>query len=69
MERVGGGSAAPEPAALPVIVITAKDLAGDELAHLRANVSRIIEKDGLDRDRILAEVRQALKAVGPHGAS
>ena len=62
-ETLGRLRANPDTADLPVIVITAKDLAGDELAELRANTSRVIEKDGLDRDRILRELRIAMKAV------
>ena len=53
----------PDTADLPVIVITAKDLAGEELADLRANTSRVIEKDGLDRGRILRELRTAMKGL------
>jgi len=48
---------------LPVIIITAKDLAGEELSDLRANTSRVIEKDGLDRDRILRELRESMRQV------
>ncbi|MBT7597126.1 MAG: response regulator, partial [Gemmatimonadetes bacterium] len=48
---------------LPVIIITAKDLAGDELEALRDNASRVIEKDGLDRDRILRELRESMRTV------
>ena len=55
--------AEPATADLPVIVITAKDLAGEELARLRANTSRIIEKDGLDRGRILRELRESMKQL------
>ena len=54
----------PQTADLPVIVITAKDLSGQELDDLRRNTARVIEKDGMDRDRILAELRESLKAVG-----
>ena len=53
----------PDTADLPVIVITAQDLAADELDDLRANASRVIEKDGLDRDRILRELRDAMRQV------
>ena len=53
----------PETADLPVIVVTAKDLSGRELEDLRRNTARVIEKDGMDRDRILAELRESLKMV------
>ena len=48
---------------LPIIVITAKDLGADEVENLRANASRVIEKDGLDRGRILRELREAMSAL------
>ena len=48
---------------LPIIIITAKDLAGSELDELRANTSRVIEKNGLDRDRILRELRESMRTV------
>ena len=38
-------------------------LAADEVDELRANASRVIEKDGLDKDRILDELRQAMRQV------
>ena len=53
----------PETANLPVIVVTAKDLSSQELDDLRRNTARVIEKDGMDRDRILAELRESLKMV------
>ena len=53
----------PETADLPVVIITAKDLAADELDQLRSEAARIIEKNGLDRDRILKELRESMKTV------
>ena len=53
----------PKTKDLPVIVITAKDLAADEVENLRANANRVIAKDGLDRDRILRELRQAMSTL------
>ena len=62
----------PQTADLPVIVITAKDLTAQEIDDLRRNTARVIEKDGMDRDRILAELRESLKmvdgAASAHGA-
>ena len=48
---------------LPVIIITAKDLSPQEREDLMLNTSRIIEKDGLDRDRILHELRESLRSM------
>ena len=53
----------PDSADLPVIIVTAKDLAADEEEELRANASRVIEKDGRDRDRILRDLRQAMSTL------
>jgi signal transduction histidine kinase/DNA-binding response OmpR family regulator/HAMP domain-containing protein len=48
---------------LPVIVITAKDLSPDEQRDLLHNTTKVIEKDGLDRERILSELRDSLKGL------
>ena len=53
----------PDTANLPVIIVTAKDLAADEVEELRANAGRVIEKDGLDKERILRELREAMRTV------
>jgi signal transduction histidine kinase/DNA-binding response OmpR family regulator len=57
----------PETKDLPVIVVTAKDLAADEMEDLRNNASRVIAKDGMDRDRILAELRESMKTLRDQG--
>ena len=48
---------------LPVIVVTAKDLSPDEQRDLLQNTTRVIEKDGLDRERILSELRNSLRGL------
>ena len=45
---------------LPVVVITAKTLSPEEQVALQQQTTRVIEKDGLDRERILREVRASL---------
>ena len=51
----------PDTRDLVVIIITAKDLSPAEREQLKLNTLRIIEKDGLDRERILGELRNSLK--------
>ncbi|MBI2505832.1 MAG: response regulator [Candidatus Latescibacteria bacterium] len=53
----------PETADLPVVVITAKDLSAPEREELRLSTVRVIEKEGMDRERILRELREALKGL------
>ena len=45
---------------IPVIVLTAKDLGGDERAALERSVRGVIEKLGLDREALVRELRSAL---------
>jgi len=46
---------------LPVIVVTAKDLSARERRDLLQSTSRIVEKDGLNREHLLRELRASLK--------
>ena len=50
--------------AVPVIVITAKDLTEDDRRRLNGDVSRILEKGVTTSDRLLAEIR-ALISIQP----
>ncbi len=43
---------------LPVVVITGKDLTEDERRRLNGGVEWIVEKRGLDRDRLLSHLRE-----------
>jgi signal transduction histidine kinase/CheY-like chemotaxis protein/ligand-binding sensor domain-containing protein len=45
---------------VPVIVITAKDLTGDDRRRLSGDVARILGKDAADREKLIAEVRTIL---------
>lgn len=47
---------------IPIIVFTAKELASEELAYLRQSVSRVVEKQGLERESLLQALRTALPA-------
>ena len=50
----------PDCRAVPVIVITAKDLTEDDRRRLSGEVARILSKDGTSREQLVAEVRQLL---------
>lgn len=50
----------PATAHIPVLILTAKDLTGDERQRLRKAVSQIVTKGTMDRDRLLNELRTAL---------
>jgi signal transduction histidine kinase/DNA-binding response OmpR family regulator len=52
-----------EMADLPVVVITAKDLSMSEHEDLRQHAARVVEKNGLDRGRILSELRASLRGL------
>jgi CheY-like chemotaxis protein len=47
---------------IPVIVLTAKTCTAEEQALLHARVQTVIQKQGLERDGLLQEVRAALLA-------
>jgi len=47
---------------IPVIVLTAKTCTAEEQALLHARVRTVIQKQGLERDGLLQEVRAALLA-------
>jgi signal transduction histidine kinase/CheY-like chemotaxis protein len=51
---------------IPVIVLTAKTCTAEEQALLHARVRTVIQKQGLERDRLLQEVRAALLAYPCH---
>ncbi|MEW6752505.1 MAG: response regulator [Candidatus Latescibacterota bacterium] len=60
--------AAPATRDLPVIAITAGDLSQTERAELQRRAARLIEKGGLDRTRLLSELRACLAALDPNPA-
>ena len=55
-----------EPAgrAIPVLVVTAKDLTEEERRRLNGKVEKVIQKGAYSRDALLAEVRQVVQASG-----
>jgi CheY-like chemotaxis protein len=50
----------PATAAIPVIVVTAKNIAVEDRAKLNGYVMAIMEKADFDADRFIAEVRRAM---------
>ena len=49
-----------EGAAFPIIVLTAKSLTKSDLDILEGRVERVIEKNGIDQDRLLAELKRTI---------
>jgi CheY-like chemotaxis protein len=50
----------PATARIPILVVTAKEITGEDRATLHGHVTTIMEKTGFDPDRFMAEVRRAL---------
>ncbi|MBI2466907.1 MAG: response regulator [Candidatus Rokubacteria bacterium] len=48
--------------AIPVVVVTAKDLSADERARLNGYVEKILQEGAYPRDALLAEVRELVAA-------
>jgi CheY-like chemotaxis protein len=48
--------------AIPVIVLTAKDLTVEDRAQLKGNAELIFQKGDYSRERLLEEVRELVKA-------
>ena len=50
----------PDWNAIPIVVVTAKDVTETDRERLQGRVARILHKGALDRDRLLAELRKAV---------
>ena len=48
--------------AIPIVVVTAKDLSGEERLQLNGHVERILQKGAYSRDTLLREVREMVAA-------
>jgi len=53
--------------AIPVVVITAKDLTAEDRRRLNGSVERVLQKGATSRDALLAEVRVLVAASVRHG--
>lgn len=47
---------------IPVVILTAKDLTGEDREQLKGNVELVLQKGDYSRDRLLDEVRDMVKA-------
>ena len=50
----------PDTAAIPILVVTAKQITAEDRTHLNGFVTAIMEKTEFSRDRFIAEVRRAM---------
>jgi CheY-like chemotaxis protein len=53
----------PEWKALPILVITAKDLTPEERLRLNGYVERILQKGATTRDQLLAQIRERVRSL------
>ena len=58
----------PEWRRIPIVVVTAKDVTEEDRRRLNGDVAGLVQKAGLDRDALLAQVREQV-AVAGRGAS
>ena len=49
---------------VPVVVVTAHDLTSEERDHLSTNVVRVFDKEHLDSDALVAEMKRLLASAG-----
>ncbi|MFM1944424.1 MAG: hypothetical protein RI897_3406 [Verrucomicrobiota bacterium] len=54
---------------IPVVILTAKDLTGEDREQLKGNVELVLQKGDYSRDRLLDEVRDMVKASLGEGAA
>jgi signal transduction histidine kinase/DNA-binding response OmpR family regulator len=54
---------------IPIVVVTAKDITEEDRRRLNGGVVGLIEKNGLDRESLLAQLRDLVDATGRSGDS
>jgi CheY-like chemotaxis protein len=54
----------PDTARIPILVVTAKEITGEDRAKLNGYVTTIMEKTEFSRDRCIAEIRRAMSGRG-----
>jgi len=57
----------PESASIPIVVLTAKTLTGEESARLKESVAQVMQKQGLEGETLIRELQRMLQA--PHTSS
>jgi len=55
------------PVDIPIVVVTAKDITEEDRRRLNGDVVGLIEKGGLDRESLLAQLREQVAASRAHG--
>jgi len=55
------------PVDIPIVVVTAKDITEEDRRRLNGDVVGLIEKGGLDRESLLAQLREQVAASRTHG--
>ena len=53
---------------IPIVVVTAKDLTEEDRRRLNGDVVGLIQRGGLDRESLLAQIREQVAAAGETGA-
>jgi CheY-like chemotaxis protein len=53
--------------AVPIVVITAKDLSPEDHERLNGSVARVLQKGALSKETLLGEVRDLVAASARHG--
>ena len=54
--------------AIPIVVVTAKDITEEDRRRLNGDVVGLIEKGGLDRESLLAQLREQVAAIRARGS-
>ena len=50
---------------IPIVVVTAKDVTDEDRRRLNGNVVGLIQKGGLDREALLAQIREQVASLEP----
>ena len=50
--------------AIPIVVVTAKDVTDEERRRLNGDVVGLIERRGMDQESLLAQIREQVSAAG-----
>jgi CheY-like chemotaxis protein len=53
--------------AIPIVVVTARDLTAEDRRRLSGEVVGLIQKGGMDRESLLAQIRERVAAAAGQG--
>ena len=53
---------------IPIVVVTAKDVTDEDRRRLNGYVEGLIQKGGLDRESLLAQIREQVTSLGLRGS-